>query len=61
MWRLHEKTAPHEAALERALVPDEPEMSRIIKWSDFLTRRVERKIRLLKEIQKARREKERSG
>jgi hypothetical protein len=54
MWMLRAKVVPHEAALERSLVPDEAEMNKIIRYSTYLTRHEERKVKMLEHVQEAR-------
>ena len=58
MWDLRAKAVPLEVSIERSLVPDEAEMSRIIRASSHVTRLEERKVEMLERLQEARRRKE---
>jgi hypothetical protein len=58
MWDLRAKRVPHEAAIERSLIPDGEEMGKIMRYSTHLTRLEEKAIAMLERLQAARREKE---
>jgi hypothetical protein len=58
MWENRGATAAEEAALVRTLIPDEAEMTRIIRCSTHLVRVEEKAIAQLKQLQSERRSKE---
>lgn len=61
MWMQRAKVVPHEAALEKALVPDDAEVNKIVRYSTYLVRLEEQKVKMLEHLQEARRKKEGGG
>jgi hypothetical protein len=58
MWELRAKTVPFEVAVEKALVPDDADLDKIIRYSTYLSRLEERKVAMLERQQATRRKKE---
>jgi hypothetical protein len=58
MWELREKAIPFEAGVEQALVPDDANLEKIIRYSTYLSRLEERKVAMLEHLQAERRKKE---
>ncbi len=61
MWQLREKAIPFEASVEQALVPDDANLEKIIRYSAYLSRLEERKVAMLEHLQAERRKKEGRG
>lgn len=61
MWDLRAKSIPFEAAVEMALLPDDVNLDKIIRYSVYLTRLEEKKVAMLERLQETRRKKEGRG
>ncbi len=61
MWELRAKAIPFEAGVEQALVPDDANLEKIIRYSTYLARLEERKVAMLEHLQAERRKKEGRG